>query len=210
MSIKLPDKKFQLEIVHFNKNHESTWNYYCSLVLEKNIIEKYFNNKCSEGCNFPRIINIFIYKKQLTKKEKPSYETEVYYNTKMSYSKCNLKSWEECLEYLNFEFLDPEFKYLETLKNNPMNYKNLLNPPVQEAQIVWSFKKFYDPAHFMLKGKSPRSFFIKLFSHIWDELEELEPNPAFWFASEEDCQIFLKNADLKEIQELQNKETYYK
>ena len=83
-----------------------------------------------------------------------------------------------------------------------MNYKNLLSPPAQEAQIVWSFKeKFYPNGN--LDGIYP-------FPCIFDESEELEPNPTFWFSSEEDCQTFLKNATLEEILELLEKETYYK
>ena len=90
-----------------------------------------------------------------------------------------------------------------------MNYKNLLNPPVQEAQKVWSFKKFYNPDHFILKGKSLRSHFILPFSHIWDELEKFQSNPVFWFASKKDCQIFLKNANSEEIKEFLNKSVIY-
>lgn len=84
-----------------------------------------------------------------------------------------------------------------------MNYKNLLNPPVQEAQKVWSFKenKFVDAIY-------PSN--LEFYSCIWDETEEFEPNPVFWFASETDCFTFLRNTPKEEVRELLDSESYYK
>jgi hypothetical protein len=53
----------------------------------------------------------------------------------------------------------------------------LLNPPVVDAQLVWSFKNDGVGA-------------VIIFSWIWDE--KLENNPEFWFATKEDCTKFIE------------------
>jgi hypothetical protein len=70
---------------------------------------------------------------------------------------------------------------------------NLLNPPVQDGQKVWTFKE-----------DTPKTTELTIYPHIWDETQELEFNPDFWFASEEDCFTYLRKTPTLEIYKLLN------
>ena len=71
-----------------------------------------------------------------------------------------------------------------------------LNPPVTDAQEVWSFRKN--------ENQKGSAYNLVIYSHIWDENQELEFNPDFWFATEKDCFDFLKKASSEEIQKMIN------